>query len=108
MGAESETKIQKEIEEKNKAGISKVEIKERQPIRVAIITSSDMGFAGEREDLSGPEIQRIVEEAGDVVVSRVILPDERKMLSEKMMMIADRGDADLILPQAERDFHPGM
>ena len=30
--------------------------------RVAIIVSSDAGYRGEREDKSGPEIKRIVEE----------------------------------------------
>ena len=29
--------------------------------RVAIIVSSDSGYRGEREDLSGPEIRRIAE-----------------------------------------------
>ena len=32
--------------------------------RVAIITSSDAGYRGEREDLSGPAIKEIVEKAG--------------------------------------------
>ena len=32
--------------------------------RVAVIVSSDSGFRGEREDLSGPEIQRIMEADG--------------------------------------------
>lgn len=45
--------------------------------RVAIITSSDMGFQGKREDLSGPAIQEIVEREGYQVVSMDILPDDR-------------------------------
>ena len=32
--------------------------------RVAIITSSDTGYRGEREDLSGPAIREIVEKNG--------------------------------------------
>ena len=31
--------------------------------RVAIITSSDTGYRGEREDLSGPAIREIVEKS---------------------------------------------
>ena len=50
--------------------------------RVAIITSSDTGYRGEREDLSGPAIREIVEKNGYEVVSADILPDDRKMLSE--------------------------
>ena len=45
--------------------------------RVAIITSSDMGFQGKREDLSGPAIKEIAEREGYQVVSMDILPDDR-------------------------------
>mgnify|MGYP000235183097 CR=1 FL=1 len=53
--------------------------------RVAIITSSDTGYRGEREDLSGPAIREIVEKNGYEVVSEDILqrhsgtdPDNRR------------------------------
>ena len=36
--------------------------------RVAIITSSDTGYRGEREDLSGPVIKEIMEKEGYEVV----------------------------------------
>ena len=52
--------------------------------RVAIITSSDSGYQGKREDKSGPEIERIVKSHGFEVVHKVILPDEREMLSNEM------------------------
>ena len=51
--------------------------------RVAIITSSDMGFQGKREDLSGPAIKEIAEREGYQVVSMDILPDDRAMLSRR-------------------------
>ena len=65
--------------------------------RVAIITSSDSGYQGKREDKSGPEIERIVKSHGFEVVHKVILPDEREMLSAEMKRIADEDIADLIL-----------
>lgn len=65
--------------------------------RVAIITSSDSGYEGKREDLSGPTIEKIVTEYGYKVVHKVILPDERDMLSNEMKKIADEDIADLIL-----------
>ncbi len=46
--------------------------------RVAIITSSDTGYRGEREDLSGPAIREIVEKNGYEVVSEDVLPDDRR------------------------------
>lgn len=66
-------------------------------MRVAIITSSDSGAKGLREDVSGPLIQRIVEGLGATVVSYELLPDEREQLAEAMRKIADEGKADLIL-----------
>lgn len=62
-----------------------------------MIVSSDSGYEGKREDLSGPEIRRIAEENGYEVVSAIVLPDDRKMLGEEMKRIADEGLADLIL-----------
>lgn len=65
--------------------------------RVAVITSSDKGYRGEREDLSGPAVKEIVEAAGYQVVSMDILPDDREMLSARMAEIADLGLVELIL-----------
>ena len=65
--------------------------------RVAVITSSDKGYKGEREDLSGPAVKEIVEAAGYVVVSMDVLPDDRGMLGARMAEIADQGLAELIL-----------
>ena len=52
--------------------------------RVAVITASDKGYKGEREDLSGPAVKEIVEAAGYQVVSMDILPDDREMLGARM------------------------
>ena len=62
--------------------------------RVAIITSSDMGFQGKREDLSGPAIKEIAEREGYQVVSMDILPDDRAMLSRRMAEESCRTDFD--------------
>lgn len=74
--------------------------------RVAIITSSDMGYQGKREDLSGPTIKEIVEREGYQVVSMDILPDDRSMLSKRMAEIADENLAELILTTGGTGFSP--
>ena len=79
--------------------------------RAAIITSSDSGYRGEREDLSGPAIREILEREGYQVVSLDILPDDREILKNKMAEIADQGLAELILTTggtgfSERDVMP--
>ena len=65
--------------------------------RAAIITSSDTGYRGEREDLSGPAIREILEREGYEVVSMDLLPDDREMLAGRMAEIADSHAAELIL-----------
>ena len=75
-------------------------------IRTAIITSSDSGYRGEREDLSGKTIREIVEAHDFQVTDMVLLPDERQMLSDKMKEIADSGQADLILTTGGTGFSP--
>lgn len=74
--------------------------------RAAIITSSDTGYRGEREDLSGPAIKEILEREGYEVVSMDILPDDRTMLAEKMAEIADQNLAELILTTGGTGFSP--
>lgn len=74
--------------------------------RAAIIVSSDSGYRGEREDLSGPVARKRLEAAGYEVVSVEILPDERAMLAERMAAIADGGEAELILTSGGTGFSP--
>ena len=79
--------------------------------RVAIITSSDSGYRGEREDLSGPAIREILEREGYEVISMDILPDDQVMLAGKLQEIADSEKAELILTTggtgfSERDVTP--
>ncbi len=74
--------------------------------RIAIITSSDTGYRGEREDVSGPVIREIVEANGYQVVSQVILPDELEQLSAAMKDIADQHRADLLLTTGGTGFSP--
>ncbi|MDO4275148.1 MAG: MogA/MoaB family molybdenum cofactor biosynthesis protein [Eubacteriales bacterium] len=74
--------------------------------RVVIITSSDTGYSGEREDLSGPAVKEIAEKNGYEVVSMEILPDDRAMLSLRMAEIADKNEAELILTTGGTGFSP--
>lgn len=75
-------------------------------MRAAIITSSDSGYAGEREDLSGPVIRELLEENGYEVVHSILLPDDRKMLAKEMARIADEGVAELLLTTGGTGFSP--
>ena len=63
------------------------------PLEAAIITASDKGSRGEREDKSGDRAEAMLKEAGYEVVHRTIVPDEKTELVQKMKEFADEGIA---------------
>lgn len=64
---------------------------------VGIITSSDKGYAGEREDKSGAVIREILEEHGFQVKKQIILPDEKEMLKKEFIHMCDELEVNLLL-----------
>ena len=74
--------------------------------RVAVITSSDSGYAGHREDKSGPVIVDFVTKAGFEVVHTILLPDDKVMLEVEMARICDENIADLNLTTGGTGFSP--
>lgn len=75
-------------------------------IRVGIITSSDKGSRGEREDLSGAAIREIVEARGYTVVRQTVLPDELELLSDEMIRMSDEHGIELIFTTGGTGFSP--
>ena len=67
------------------------------PVRIAILTVSDLGAAGKREDTSGAAIVAWAEGLGHTVTAREILPDESDRIAAKLSRWADDGVADLIV-----------
>jgi molybdopterin adenylyltransferase len=54
-------------------------------ITVAVLTLSDKGAKGEREDLSGPAISAMLKGIGAEVKHYEILPDEKDVIREKLV-----------------------
>lgn len=78
---------------------------------VAIITASDRGYNGTREDISGQTVRDILEQNDYEVIAQVILPDERDQLSDQMKQFADQNQVNLIVTTggtgfAKRDCTP--
>lgn len=67
------------------------------PIRIAILTVSDLGAAGKREDTSGAAIASWATEHGHSVAAREIVPDESDRIAHVLTRWADDGVADLIV-----------
>lgn len=66
-------------------------------IRVGIITASDKGSKGEREDKSGEVIKEMITQKGWLAEKYILLPDERAQLADTMKAWADEELVDLIL-----------
>ncbi|MFW5647990.1 MAG: MogA/MoaB family molybdenum cofactor biosynthesis protein [Candidatus Alkaliphilus sp. MAG34] len=73
--------------------------------KVGIITSSDKGFKGEREDLSGPIIAELVEAKGYKIIRQTIVPDVMEDLTGEMIYMADELKVDLILTTGGTGFN---
>ncbi|MCJ7749380.1 MAG: molybdopterin-binding protein, partial [Desulfobacterales bacterium] len=65
--------------------------------KVAILTISDRGSKGERDDLSGPLIQEMIKDLPAEIIHYEIIPDEKKKIAEALKKSADQLKADLIL-----------
>ncbi len=65
--------------------------------KVGIITASDKGASGDREDISGKVIKETIELKGYNLERAVAVPDEEEMLLKEMMYMADELKVDLIL-----------
>ena len=64
---------------------------------VGIITSSDKGYRGEREDKSWQVIEEIVSQNGFKVIKKVVLPDEKDLLEKEMINMCDNLNVNLLL-----------
>ncbi len=65
--------------------------------KVGIITSSDSCSKGEKEDLSGKLISKMLNSDEFKVVGYTVLPDEIDLLANEMKYLADEMKVDLIL-----------
>ncbi|MBF0328083.1 MAG: MogA/MoaB family molybdenum cofactor biosynthesis protein [Nitrospirae bacterium] len=63
-------------------------------IKIAVLTLSDKGARGERQDESGPAIKTALQDFGDVV-NYDMLPDEMELIKEKLIEYS--GKVDLII-----------
>ena len=73
---------------------------------VAVITVSDKGACGEREDTSGPALCEIAREHGFDVKYTAIVPDEMEMIESELIKCADDLKISLILTTGGTGFSP--
>ena len=66
-------------------------------LRAAVLTVSDLGSRGEREDTAGPAVASLLAGAGFAVAQRAILPDEPEQISAQLRAWSDDGDLSLVV-----------
>ena len=72
----------------------------------AVITISDKGYRGEREDTSGPNLVKILTEKGFDVTYTAIVPDEAEMIQSELLKCADEKKIALVLTTGGTGFSP--
>ena len=75
-------------------------------LKVGIITASDKGSRGEREDLSAEVIRELVQKIDGEVKAYDVLPDERELLRDKLLDYCDYQGLDLVLTTGGTGFSP--
>jgi len=66
-------------------------------LTVGILTISDRGWRGEREDRSGEAIKQVLAALDTHLVRYDIVPDEKDIISQKLVQWADNEGIDLII-----------
>ncbi|MCE5202533.1 MAG: MogA/MoaB family molybdenum cofactor biosynthesis protein [Synergistaceae bacterium] len=61
------------------------------PLRTAVLTVSDKGSRGEREDTAGPELENLISALGGIVEDRKIVPDEAEVIADTVKDWCDNG-----------------
>ena len=66
-------------------------------IRAGVLTISDKGSRGQREDTAGPLLVEILTGAGYKVVRQEVVPDNREMIAERLIGWVDKEGLRLVV-----------
>ena len=75
-------------------------------LRAGVLTISDKGAKGLREDESGEIILRMLEEFGLTVVKMEIIPDDRQQIADTLIMWVDKDGLALIITSGGTGLSP--
>lgn len=74
--------------------------------KVGIISASDKASRGEREDISAGVIREEIAKIGGEVLEYVIIPDEMRLIKEKLIEFTDLKRLDLVFTTGGTGFGP--
>lgn len=75
-------------------------------MRAAVITISNSRSRGEGEDTSGERLAELVEAIGAEIAGREVIPDDQRLVEERLRHWADTERCDLILTTGGTGFAP--
>ncbi|MGF7184258.1 molybdenum cofactor synthesis domain-containing protein [Desulfitispora alkaliphila] len=75
-------------------------------LSIAILTVSDKGAVGQRQDKSGPTIEEKVEKIGGKVIAYSIVPDEIEDIKVALCEMSDQKKADVVFTTGGTGFSP--
>ncbi|MGM0366216.1 MAG: MogA/MoaB family molybdenum cofactor biosynthesis protein [Actinomycetota bacterium] len=75
-------------------------------LKIAVITVSDKGYRGQREDRSGKYIIQYFKQKGWEITHYQIVPDRKEMISSLLMQISDSQETNLIITTGGTGFSP--
>ena len=79
---------------------------EGRKLTAAVITLSDKGYRGEREDKSGPLLAEELIKAGYDIIEQFILPDDEEMITQNLIRLSDQRQVNLIMTTGGTGFSP--
>ena len=74
--------------------------------KAAVVTLSDKGYAGEREDKSGPLVCEMIGAAGYDVQEMILLPDEHEEIKKCLLKLCDEEKMDIVFTTGGTGFAP--
>ena len=73
---------------------------------VAVVTISDKGSKGQREDLSGPVLVDMLNNSGYEIIHTCIIPDECDQIKDILLKLSDQLKVNLVLTTGGTGFSP--
>jgi molybdenum cofactor synthesis domain-containing protein len=81
-------------------------VTDSKPLRFGILTVSDSGSRGEREDVSGELLEKWCFQQGYEMVGRAMVPDQTEAIVPVLLSWSDGGDMDVVLTTGGTGFGP--
>ena len=72
----------------------------------AVLTISDSGFAGQRDDLSGQQAIELARAQGYRLERYAVVPDEQAIVEKELVALCDSGNVALVLTTGGTGFAP--